>query len=74
MAGGANKLSLAEHQLQAIAAYPPNVSLAKGVRRCKEWRPLIESEVVSPLFPTSGHEYFDAAAEEAPRYYWLRPA
>jgi hypothetical protein len=70
MAGGSNKLSLAEHQMQAIAAYPLNVSLAKGVRRCKEWRPIVESEVVLPQQPTSGHEYFNAAAEEAPQYYW----
>lgn len=29
MAGGANKSSLARHQLQALAAYPINVSVAK---------------------------------------------
>lgn len=74
MAGGANKLSLAQHQLQAVGAYPLNVSLAKVYRRCKEWRPLVASEVASLLSPTSGLEYFDAAAGEAPQYYWLHHA
>ena len=72
MAGGANKSSLATHQLQALAAYPTTVSLAKGFRRSKEWRPLLASEVVSPQPPTSGEEYFNAAADEAQQYYWLR--
>ena len=71
MAGGANKSSLAQHQLQALAVYPINVSLAKGCRRCKEWRPLRAVEVVVPQSPTSGLEYFNAAGEEAPQYYWL---
>jgi hypothetical protein len=74
MAGGANKSSLAQHQLQALAAYPINVSLAKGFRRSKEWRPLLPSEVMSPQTPTSGQDYFNAAAEEAPQYYWLHHA
>jgi hypothetical protein len=73
MAGGANKSSLAQHQLQALAAYPINVSLAKGFRRSNEWRPLLECEIVSPQSsPKSGVEYFDAAAADAPQYYWLR--
>ena len=72
MAGGANKSSLAYHQLQALAEYPINVSLAKGFRRSNQWRPLLEREIVSPQSPTSGVEYFDAAAAEAPQYYWPR--
>lgn len=74
MAGGANKSSLAHHQLQVLTAYPINVSLAKGFRRSNQWRPLLESEIVSPQSPASRDEYFDAAAAEGPQYYWLRHA
>jgi hypothetical protein len=71
MAGGANRSSLAEHQLRALAAYPTTAPLVKGFRRSKGWRPLLAREIVSPQSPTSGQEYFNAAAEEAPQYYWL---
>jgi hypothetical protein len=72
MAGGANKSSLAQHQLRALAMYPIGLDLAKGFRRCSQWRPLLESEIMSPQSPNSGAEYFNAAAAEAPQYYWLR--
>jgi hypothetical protein len=72
MRGGANKSSLAENQLRALAAYPIFVALAEGFRRCDQWRPLLEIEIVSPQSPSSGVEYFNAAAGEAPPYYWAR--
>jgi hypothetical protein len=72
MAGGANKSSLAEHQLRALAVYPIGVALAKGFSRCAQWRPLLESEIIAPQSPKSGAEYFDAAAAETAEYYWRR--
>ena len=74
LAGGANKSSLSQHQLLALANYPATVAVANGYRRAKGWRPLIACEVASPESPASGLEYFNAASEEIPPYYWQRHA
>jgi hypothetical protein len=42
--GGANSKSLIEAQIDALARYPFDVALAKGVRRDSRWRPLNDSE------------------------------
>jgi hypothetical protein len=54
MAGGANKASLAEHQLQVLAAYPTTVALAKGFRRSKEWRPFWQARLCCPSHQLQG--------------------
>jgi len=72
MGGGANKLSLAEHQRIALATHPASEQLAQGYRRASHWRPLLPTECQSASAPSTGHSYFVAATEEAPAYYWLR--
>jgi hypothetical protein len=74
LSGGANKLSLAEHQHKTLAALPPSILLAKGFRRASAWRPLVATEIISPPVPTSGSDYFAQATEDAPPYYWHRTA
>ena len=74
MGGGANKSSLAAHQKVALQTYPVGVTVVGGHRRASEWRPLRPSEVQSHSPPTDGRTYFEAAAEDAPQYYWLRDA
>jgi hypothetical protein len=60
--GGANKLSLAEHQDRTLAVLLPSISLAKGFRRANSWRPLLPVEVISPEAPATGTAYFDHAS------------
>ncbi len=43
--GGANKRSLAQAQLVALAKYPIDVEFAEGHRRSSKWRPLAPKEV-----------------------------
>jgi cysteine-rich CPCC protein len=74
LAGGANKLSLADHQKRALEAFPSSLSLAKGFRRASSWRPLAAAEVTRPPVPMSGHDYVAHSAEDAPPYYWSRSA
>lgn len=74
MRGGANKNSLVEHQQHALQTYPLSVTLVGNHKRSPQWRPLRSSEVQSHSAPTDGCSYFEAAAEAAPHYYWLRDA
>jgi hypothetical protein len=74
MCGGANKDSLAAHQCAALERLPLSIKSAGEFMRSPSWRPLRPDETVEPNQPTDGASYFNAAAEEAPRYYWLRDA
>jgi len=74
MGGGANKSSLAAHQQRALQTYPLGVNVVGGHTRSSEWRPLRPSEVQSRSAPADGKAYFEAAADHAPQYYWLRNA
>lgn len=71
MTGGANTKSLYESQQVWIKRIPLEVQEYEGCMRNREWRPL-NLEECSSLVPTSGQEYFDAAAEESPPYYWQK--
>lgn len=71
MGGGANKQSLAVHQLNSLEKFPVGVLLVGAYARATDWRPLQPSELESPLPPNSGQSYFEAAAQDAPKYYWV---
>jgi len=72
MSGGANKLSLAEHQVNALRRYPVELMLSAGVRRSSKWRPLEPRDLLNSEQPTDGRSYFESATGEAPPYYWLQ--
>ena len=72
MGGGANRDSLLEAQTQALQLHPVGIQIARGFKRDGKWRPLQESDLHSASAPTSGSQYFDAAAEESIAYYWKR--
>lgn len=74
MGGGANSLSLVQHQLQALSSYPLALTTAGGCPRDPKWRPLRPGEMQADGAPRDGLSYFHAAAEEEPPYYWLRDA
>jgi hypothetical protein len=69
--GGANKESLFERQRRILQRLPPEIVIHEGYHRCADWRPLTEEECTdTSAMLTSGIEYFEAAGEEAPDYYW----
>jgi hypothetical protein len=71
MAGGANKDSLARHQQRWIKRLPLTVQERRGLRRDPTWRPLGADECQSPGdAPRTGMQYFDAACDDSPPYYW----
>lgn len=74
MGGGANKLSLVQSQLLALQKYPVGVSSVGVSLRAPGWRPLEPEEIEPSRSPADGPAYFDAAAGDAPSYYWLRDA
>jgi len=74
MAGGANKLSLFAHQLETLSKVPIGVTSFRGFERASTWRPLLPNEVQSASVPNDGLSYFEAAADEALSYYWLKEA
>jgi len=74
MAGGANKQCLAEHQLHSIQKFPLSITQVGTNARALEWRPLRPGEVETQQQPTSGQSYFEAATQDAPKYYWVRDA
>ena len=71
MRGGANGGSLLEYQQRILTQIPPDVRTYDTYQRHPDWRPLTEADYApdSPV-PQSGVEYFSAATEDAPRYYW----
>ena len=74
MGGGANKRSLVQSQLLALQRFPIDISVAGSILRAKGWRPLRPEEVELAQSPANGSEYFDAAAGDAPSYYWTLDA
>jgi hypothetical protein len=74
MGGGANTDSLVAHQRAALERFPIGVTTSGEFVRSRSWRPLRPEEATSPNQPFNGVSYFNAAAEEAPLYYWLRDA
>jgi len=65
-------MSLAEAQLNALKMQPFGVQLARGFKRASDWRPLQESDFQDEVAPSSGIQYFQAAADEVAHYYWRR--
>lgn len=73
MRGGANKESLFEWQQQIIQQIPPHVTIHEGYYRCGDWRPLSQDDCADcGRMPEIGLEYFEAAADDSPGYYWRR--
>lgn len=72
MGGGANTLSLAAHQQQALQAHPLGVATVANFSRSPDWRPLHPSEYAFENTPADGLSYFEAAGQDAQQYYWLR--
>jgi len=74
MRGGANRQSLVEAQLEAIARIPLDQQSIGDQQRDPGWRPVTDEEAaVREKAPRSGTEYFQAATEEEPAYYWRKP-
>jgi hypothetical protein len=78
LGGGANNKSLCEYQKMWVDAIPLEVKekivafKKLTFKRDPLWRPLTEVEC-NPVSvePTTGQEYFEAAGEDSPLYYWL---
>lgn len=71
MGGGANSESLYESQRNILKVAPVEVHEYQGHIRCPDWRPLGKADLEPSVdAPETGIEYFNAAAEESPAYYW----
>ncbi|MEP7338804.1 MAG: CPCC family cysteine-rich protein [Acidobacteriota bacterium] len=71
MSGGANSISLLEHQRKLLNVLPATLREFDGYKRAPDWRALIERDCADSLEPpNSGLDYFKAAAEPSPGYYW----
>jgi len=70
MGGGANRKSLLEAQAGSLLAHPVEVQVQAGFKRAGKWRPLLVRDLKEQDSPSSGIQYFGAAAEEGARYYW----
>ncbi len=70
MRGGANTSSLKEYQDLILKEIPVDVREYKGNKRDLKWRPLKENEIIDSNKGT-GKNYFHAAGENSPDYYWL---
>lgn len=73
MGGGANRESLFECQQKLLKAIPADVTEYNGQKRDSHWRPLRETDYsFGTNVPKTGSEYFDAAFESLPNYYWKK--
>jgi hypothetical protein len=73
MRGGANGGSLFECQQVILKKIPAEVSEYEGQHRVSDWRPLTEADYPSGNeFPKTGLDYFFAAADTLPEYYWKK--
>lgn len=71
MRGGANGESLVEAQTRVLEQYPLHVRAAQGYDRDSSWHPWTKGDSRSRRpSPSSGREYFEAATNEEPEYYW----
>ena len=69
--GGANSRSLVEWQQDTVEKWPLDVQTIDGFEREPQWRPWNPGLDVAEKGPTSGMEYFEAAASYTElRYYW----
>jgi hypothetical protein len=69
--GGANGQSLMEYQINILKQLPMEVKEYQGCFRDPDWRLLEEMDVrAEQEIPKTGHEYFLAAKEDSPSYYW----
>ena len=73
MRGGANRGSLADFQRSILKEIPPEVRTYQKYRRAPGWRPLMPSESQPHIDqPQTRLEYFLAATDDPPEYYWRR--
>lgn len=70
--GGANKKSLVEHQRTAIARWPLETKNVGDFERDPRWRPFEPGDAHEAETPSTGLQYFRAALENSPDYYWRR--
>ena len=71
MSGGANRLSLVEAQSKALEQYPLHLTQTQTYTRDPTWRPWTSNDAVENAKPPDTPlEYFEAAAMQAPNYYW----
>jgi hypothetical protein len=72
MGGGANSESLVEYQRIALERWPLSVTKLGYIERDPLWRPFEAADAREADVPTTGVEYFVAAAGDSPDYYWRR--
>ncbi|MBI5625457.1 MAG: hypothetical protein HY924_16890 [Elusimicrobia bacterium] len=73
MQGGANKECLVEYQQETLRSFPLAKKEHKHFRRDPGWRPVTKSDCQDINgIPTNGQEYFEAAGEVDPGYYWRK--
>ncbi len=71
MRGGANEGSLFDFQQEILVKIPTEIREHNGYKRHLKWRPLTEEDCQPKSdIPKSGLEYFQAAAQDTPPYYW----
>ena len=71
MQSGANGNSLFEWQVRTLKGMPLSLAETRGYNRDASWRPLRPEECTPrPDSPRSGMDYFLAASQDAPVYYW----
>ncbi len=69
--GGANGESLYEQQQVSVIEGPLAIQEYNGYQRDPHWHPLRFDECTTPpQAPSTRVDYFHAAAEESPAYYW----
>ena len=69
--GGANGGSLLDYQQEILVEIPTEIREHNGYKRHPKWRPLTEEDCQPKSdIPKSGFEYFLAAAQDTPTYYW----
>jgi hypothetical protein len=73
MSGGANSISLLEHQQKLLNTISVTLREFDGYKRAHGWRPLSEKDCANSSYPPkSGQEYFQAVIEASPLYYWQK--
>ena len=68
---GANRSSLVDYQNEILKEFPPEVRRFRRYKRDPGWRPLTRDESRPQLYqPQSRLDYFLAATDDPPEYYW----
>ncbi|MCL4271554.1 MAG: hypothetical protein KJZ72_18495 [Anaerolineales bacterium] len=69
--GGANGTSPFDYQQEVLVKVPVEIREHNGYKRHPKWRPLTEEDYRPKSdIPKSGLEYFQAAGQDTPPYYW----